>query len=170
MQVATVLGKFYVYCNLQKELICNPNKKNVSLLGTVPELSSCCCLPTPLTLVSGGSPMIPLVVHQPAYPSIWPAAPSLRQGDNVMRMWVQLKRWCVWFQNLCKLCLPLLPPAMVARLPFLGKPAMQTRWMADNAPHKKRPMSRIIQVRPPHANKSGFAISATDKYKLGSRY
>ena len=26
------------------------------------------------------SPMIPLVVHQPVYPSIWPAAPSLQQG------------------------------------------------------------------------------------------
>ena len=31
-------------------------------------------------------------------------------------------------------------------------------------------VSRVIQVRPPHANKSGFAISAIDKYKLGSRY
>ena len=33
----------------------------------------CCCLPTPMTLASGGSPMFPLVVHQPASPSIWPA-------------------------------------------------------------------------------------------------
>ena len=32
-----------------------------------------CCLPTPMTLASGGSPMFPLVVHQPASPSIWPA-------------------------------------------------------------------------------------------------
>ena len=56
------------------------------------------CLPTPLTLVSGGSPMIPLVVHQPAYPSIWPAAASLLQRlptNPVVCMWVQLKRWCV---------------------------------------------------------------------------
>ena len=30
-----------------------------------------CCLPTPMTLASGGSPMFPLVVHQPASPSIW---------------------------------------------------------------------------------------------------
>ena len=29
-----------------------------------------CCLPTPMTLASGGSPMFPLVVHQPASPSI----------------------------------------------------------------------------------------------------
>ena len=37
------------------------------------------CLPTPLTLVCGRSPIIPLLVHQPAYLSIWPAAPSLQR-------------------------------------------------------------------------------------------
>ena len=42
--------------------------------------SCCCCLPTPMTLASGGSPMFPLVVHQPASPSIWPAMQSLRRG------------------------------------------------------------------------------------------
>ena len=58
-----------------------------------------CCLPTLMTLASGGSPMFPLVVHQPASPSIWSAVQSLRRGlstnpggDNVVRMWVQLKR------------------------------------------------------------------------------
>ena len=40
----------------------------------------CCCLPTPMTLASGGSPMFPHVVHQPASPSIWPAVQSLRRG------------------------------------------------------------------------------------------
>ena len=40
----------------------------------------CCCLPTPLTLVCGESPIIPLLVYQPAYLSIWPAAPSLQRG------------------------------------------------------------------------------------------
>ena len=40
----------------------------------------CCCLPTPMNLASGGSPMFPLVVHQPASPSIWPAVKSLRRG------------------------------------------------------------------------------------------
>ena len=40
----------------------------------------CCCLRTPMTLASGGSPMFPLVVHQPASPSIWPAVQSLRRG------------------------------------------------------------------------------------------
>ena len=73
---------------------------------TYPELFVCgcqtcffvstCCLPTPMTLASGGSLMFPLVVHQPASPSIWPAVQSLRRhksrGDNVVRMWVQLKR------------------------------------------------------------------------------
>ena len=56
----------------------------------------CCCLPTPMALASGGSPMFPLVVHQPASPSIWPATPAgsvhKSRGDNVVRMWVQLKR------------------------------------------------------------------------------
>ena len=43
-------------------------------------LDHLCCLPTPMTLASGGSPMFPLVVHQPASPSIWPAVQSLRRG------------------------------------------------------------------------------------------
>ena len=34
----------------------------------------------------------------------------------------------------------------------------------------KRVMSRQIQVRQPHTNKSGFAISAINKYTLGIRY
>ena len=42
--------------------------------------TACCCLPTPMTLASGGSPMFPLVVPQPASPSIWPAVQSLRRG------------------------------------------------------------------------------------------
>ena len=56
----------------------------------------CYCLPTPMTLASGGSPMLLLVVHQPASPSIWPAVQSLwrsvhkSRGDNVLCMWVQL--------------------------------------------------------------------------------
>ena len=55
-----------------------------------------------MTLASGGSPMIPIVVHQPTSPSIWPAVQSLRRAlstnpgaDNVVRMWVQFKRRCV---------------------------------------------------------------------------
>ena len=38
------------------------------------------CLPTPLIHVCGRSPIIPLLVHQPAYLSIWPAVPSLQRG------------------------------------------------------------------------------------------
>ena len=52
--------------------------------GTLVGLSQlsipCCCLPTPMALASGGSPIFPLVVHQPASPSIWPAVQSLRRG------------------------------------------------------------------------------------------
>ena len=66
----------------------------------------------------------------------------------------------VW-HTMCKLCRPLPPPALEARLPFLDKPAMLLI---------KRAMSRLIQVRLLHANMYGFAISATDKYKLRSRY
>ena len=39
-----------------------------------------CCLPTPLTIASGWSPIFPLEVHQPASPSIWTAVQSLRRG------------------------------------------------------------------------------------------
>ena len=33
------------------------------------DITCCCCLPTPMTLAIGGSPMFRLVVHQPASPS-----------------------------------------------------------------------------------------------------
>ena len=36
-----------------------------------PSFPSCCCLPTPISLASGRSPLFPLVVHQPASPSSW---------------------------------------------------------------------------------------------------
>ena len=36
-----------------------------------------------MALASGGSPMFPLVVHQPASPSIWPAVQSLRRGPQI---------------------------------------------------------------------------------------
>ena len=53
---------------------------------------SCCCLPTPMTLASGGSPMFPLVVHQPDSPSIWPAVQSLRRGLSTNS---GATMWCV---------------------------------------------------------------------------
>ena len=52
----------------------------------------CCCLPTPMTLASGGSPMFPLVVHQPASLSIWPAVQSLRRGLSTNP---GVTMWCV---------------------------------------------------------------------------
>ena len=49
-----------------------------------------------MTLAGGGSPMFPLVVHQPASPSICAVTPAgsvhKSRGDNVVHMWVQLKR------------------------------------------------------------------------------
>ena len=56
----------------------------------------CCCLPTPFTLVCGGGES-----DQPAFMnfsslSITPAGSVHKpRGDSVVRMWVQLKRWCV---------------------------------------------------------------------------
>ena len=60
----------------------------------------CFCLPTPLTLVCGGEsafdPPISLSLHL-ASTSITPAGSVHKsRGDSVVRMWVQLKRWCVW--------------------------------------------------------------------------
>ena len=59
---------------------------------------------------------------------------------------------------LCKLCRSLLPPAMAGSL---------DGWRCSS---QKRIMSRLIQVRLLQTNKSGFTISAINKYMLGSRY
>ena len=65
----------------------------------------CCCLPTPMTLASGGSPMFPLVVHQPASPSIWPAVQALRRGLSTNP---GVTLWCVcgcsWRDDVCRVC------------------------------------------------------------------
>ena len=53
---------------------------------------SWCCQPTPMTLASGGSPIFPLVVHQPAFPSIWPAVQSHRRGLSTNP---GVTMWCV---------------------------------------------------------------------------
>ena len=62
------------------------------------KIACCCCLPTPMTLASGGSPMFPLVVHEPILrPSGQQCSPhpagfvNKSRGDNVVPMWVQLK-------------------------------------------------------------------------------
>ena len=59
-----------------------------------------CCLPTPMTLVVGGSTMFPLVasfsVHL-ASSAVTPAGSVHKsRGDNVVRMWVQF--------DVCRVC------------------------------------------------------------------
>ena len=62
-------------------------------------------LRTPMTLASGESPMFPLVVHQPASPSIWPAVQSLRWGLSTNPGVIM---WCVcgnsWRDDVCRVC------------------------------------------------------------------
>ena len=53
---------------------CSPSE----LLSTID--TCCCCLPTPMNLASGESLMFPLVVHQPASPSICPDVMCLCRG------------------------------------------------------------------------------------------
>ena len=45
-----------------------------------PDIHTCFCLHTSMTLASGGSPIFPLVIHQPTSLSIWPAVQSLQRG------------------------------------------------------------------------------------------
>ena len=52
----------------------------------------CCCLPTPMTLASGMSPIFPIVVHQSASSSILPAVQSLRRGLSTN---LGVTMWCV---------------------------------------------------------------------------
>ena len=62
----------------------------------------CCCLPTPMTLASGGESDVP-ACGPPASFSVHLASSAVTtagsihksRGDNVVRMWVQLKRGCV---------------------------------------------------------------------------
>ena len=60
---------------------------------------SCCCLPSPMTLASGGESDVP-ACGPPASFSVHLASSAVTsagsvhksRGDNVVRMWVQLKR------------------------------------------------------------------------------
>ena len=61
----------------------------------------CCFIPTLSTLANGESSIFPIVVHQAASTSICSAVTPvgsvhIYMGDNVVRMWVQLKRVYVW--------------------------------------------------------------------------
>ena len=70
------LGKTLSVCNFN-----NTDAQKDRCLFMIRITVLLCCLPTPMTLASGGgSPMFPLVVHQPASPSIWPTVQSLRRG------------------------------------------------------------------------------------------
>ena len=63
------------------------------------------CLATSLTLVCVGCPIISLLIHQPAFPSIWPATPSL-QWCLSANLWVTV--WyvcgCSWRDGVCGCC------------------------------------------------------------------
>ena len=60
---------------------------------------------TPLTLGSGGSPIFPLMVHQPASASVWPAVPSHRRGLSTT---LGMTTWCVcgcsWRYDVRRVC------------------------------------------------------------------
>ena len=56
----------------------------------------CCCLPSPFDPCLWGE-SYHLAFGPPASSSITPAGSvHTSRGDNVVRMWVLLKRWCVW--------------------------------------------------------------------------
>ena len=67
-------------------------------------LHSCCCLPAPL-LVGRWVRSSSLGVHQPAYPSIWPAVLTLRRGLSTKP---GVTPWCVcecnWRDDMCCVC------------------------------------------------------------------
>ena len=62
------------------------------------------CLPIPLPLFVGGGESDHLAFVPPASISLHLASSSITpagsvhksRGDSVVRIWVQLKRWCVW--------------------------------------------------------------------------
>ena len=70
-----------------------------TLSSICPTHTCCCCLPTPMTLASGGESDVPACgppasfsVHL-ASSAVTPAGSVHKsRGDNVVRMWVQLKR------------------------------------------------------------------------------
>ena len=67
--------------------------------GMDPQDVPCCCLPTPITLASGGESDVP-ACGKPASFSVHLASSAVTlagsvhksRGDNVVRMWVQVKR------------------------------------------------------------------------------
>ena len=67
--------------------------------------SCCCCLPTPMTISSGRSQIFPIVFHQPASTSIWPAVQYIRQSLSTnpgVTMWCVCG--CSWKDDVCRVC------------------------------------------------------------------
>ena len=86
-----------IWGSWKKRARCDPRK--TTRPSHLVKLLTCCCLPTPMTLASGGESDVPACgppasfsVHL-ASSAVTPAG-SVHQsrGDNVVRMWVQLKR------------------------------------------------------------------------------
>ena len=76
-------------------VVCVEMKMCVEMLNS----GGCCCLPTPLTLVCGGhsvhpasGPPVNLSLHLASRSTIPTGSVHKSMGDNVVRLWVQLKR------------------------------------------------------------------------------
>ena len=94
---------YYLQMQLGKSLSSSsPSSSSPSSSSPSSSSSLLLCLPTPLTLVCGGESDHP-AFGLPASLSLRLTSSSITpagsvhksRGDSVVRMWVQLKRWCV---------------------------------------------------------------------------
>ena len=130
----------------------------------------CCCLTTPLTLVCGGGGVrssrfwttTGLSLYLVSSSTIPAGSVHKSRGDNVVRMWMQLKRCCVWLQttqptsggavtvvsSCCANCVePPRPQQWGPDLPFFGHAGHADPLDGWRCCSQKRVMSRPIQVR-----------------------